>query len=426
MPDSTATDLLARFHFDGPAPESIGSAEEALEVVLDPTRRGELYPYLHRLRELEPRLRSEALHGHPAWIVTGHADAVALLSNPSLVSDERNAKIFDTGQSGDGFFSFMKRTLLYMDPREHDRIRAMLARHFTPRAVGRYHTLMQEVVDDLLDRAAEAREVDLVQDLAYALPTAVICRILGVPGEDLSIFHSWLYDFARRGDVSGITPEIEAKGEAATSGFTDYFLELIADRRRHPRDDLMTILVQCRDDQGPLGDDPLVALCVLMIQAGHETTADMIGLGMLALLRHPDQFELLRREPGLIRNAVEEMLRYDGSNQLVQRVSNADFELGGTPIRAGEVCSILTGAATRDPRVFDEPDRFDIQRRSTPHFGFGGGSHVCLGASLARSELQIMFSSLIARFPKLELGDGPLAYRDSLVLRGLKRLPLRL
>ena len=424
--DARSLDVASRFSFEGPAPASLSTAEEAFAVILDPRRRGELYPYLRRLLELQPRLRSDALHGFPAWIISSHADAVALLSNPALVSDERNAAIFNTGPAGAGFFEFMKRTLLYMDPKEHDRIRAMLARHFSPRAISQFQPLMEEVIDDLLDRAADMKRVDLVKDLAFALPTAVICRVLGVPAEDLSIFHGWLYDFARRGDISGITPEVEASGEAATAGFTDYFLDLIGQRRANPTDDLITILVQCRDEQGPLSDPELVALCVLMIQAGHETTADMIGLSMLALLRHPDQLAVLREEPALIKNAVEEFLRYDGSNQLVQRVSNEDFELGGERIRAGEVCSILTGAASRDPAVFDHPDRLDLRRKGIQHFGFGGGSHVCLGAALARTELQLVLGSLIARFPDLQLGDGPLRYRDSLVLRGLESLPLNL
>jgi len=359
-------------------------------------------------------------------MVTRFADALEVLSNKALVSDARNAEIFDSGPGGALFYAMAKRLLLYIDPVDHDRIRELLARHFTPRAVAKYRPLMQQVVDDLLAQVEGREEVDLVGDLALSLPTAVICKILGVPAEDLAVFHSWLYDFARRGDVSGITPEVEAQGEASVVGFTEYFGRLIAERRARPQDDLMTVLVETRGEQGGLSDDELVALCILMIQAGHETTADMIALGMLALLRHPDQLALLRERPDCLRNAIEEMLRYDGSNQLVQRVSYEDFELAGTRIGAGEVCSILTGAAGRDPARFEDPDRLDIQRRDIQHFGFGYGSHICLGASLARYELEAMLGSLIARFPRLELAQAEVRYRDSLVLRGLVELRIRL
>ncbi|MCH2172769.1 cytochrome P450 [Myxococcota bacterium] len=409
-----------------PDPAGLSDAAKIFGVILDPQQRGDLYPYLRRLREVEPLHRTEALHGRPAWMVTRFADALELLSNKALVSDERNAEIFDTGPSGALFYAMVKRLLLYINPVEHDRIRKLLARHFTPRAVSRYRPLMQNAVDDLLAKVEGREEIDIVADLAYSLPTAVICEILGVPAEDLPVFHRWLNDFARRGDVSGITPEVERLGEESVLGFTDYFERLISERRKRPQNDLMTILVEARDEQGGLDEDALVALCILMIQAGHETTADMIALGVLALLRHPDQLVLLRSKPELLRNAIEEMLRYDGSNQLVQRVSHEDFELAGVSIRAGEVCSILTGAAGRDPARFAEPDRLDIERREIQHFGFGHGSHICLGSALARFELEAMLGSLIARFPGLELAEEEIHYRDSLVLRGLKRLAVRL
>jgi len=409
-----------------PEPASLCEGVEIFDVILDPRRRGELYPYLNRLREVEPLHRTEALHGRPAWMVTRFADALEVLSNKALVSDARNAEIFDSGPDGALFYAMAKRLLLYIDPVDHDRIRELLARHFTPRAVSKYRPLMQKVVDDLLAEVQGREEIDLVADLALSLPTAVICKILGVPAEDLPVFHAWLYDFARRGDVSGITPEVEARGEASVVGFTDYFERLIAERRARPRDDLMTVLVETRGERGTLSDDELVALCILMIQAGHETTADMIALGMLALLRQPDQLALLRERPECLRNAIEEMLRYDGSNQLVQRVSYEDFELAGTRIRAGEVCSILTGAAGRDPERYENPDRLDIERRDIQHFGFGYGSHICLGGSLARYELEAMLGSLIARFPDLELAQEEIRYRDSLVLRGLVDLRVRL
>ncbi|MGE4649689.1 MAG: cytochrome P450 [Myxococcota bacterium] len=409
-----------------PEPASLCEGVEIFDVILDPRRRGELYPYLNRLREVEPLHRTEALHGRPAWMVTRFADALEVLSNKALVSDARNAEIFDSGPDGALFYAMAKRLLLYIDPVDHDRVRELLARHFTPRAVSKYRPLMQKVVDDLLAEVQGREEIDLVADLALSLPTAVICNILGVPAEDLPVFHAWLYDFARRGDVSGITPEVEARGEASVVGFTDYFERLIAERRARPRDDLMTVLVETRGERGTLSDDELVALCILMIQAGHETTADIIALGMLALLRQPDQLALLRERPECLRNAIEEMLRYDGSNQLVQRVSYEDFELAGTRIRAGEVCSILTGAAGRDPERYENPDRLDIERRDIQHFGFGYGSHICLGGSLARYELEAMLGSLIARFPDLELAQEEIRYRDSLVLRGLVDLRVRL
>lgn len=409
-----------------PEPSSFADPAALFDAILDPRRRGDFYPYLNRLREIAPMHRTSALHGRPAWLISSFAGALEVLSNKSLISDERNAEIFDTGPGGQVFYAMARRLLLYTNPADHDRIRAVLARYFTPRAVARYTPLMQSVVDGLLDRAAEMGRVDLVSDLAYSLPTAIICDILGLPREDLPVFHTWLNDFARRGDVSGITPEVERRGEEATIGFTDYFTRQIADRRRKPRDDLMTTLVEAEDENGRLSDDELVALCILMIQAGHETTADMIGLGMLTLLRNPDQLALIREDPTRLGNAIEELLRYDSSNQLVQRVSHEDFQLGGVKVRAGEVCSILTGAAGRDPARFDEPDRVDVRRRDIQHFAFGHGSHVCLGSALARNELSAMLGSLIARFPAMELAEDRIEYRDSLVLRGLKSLQLQL
>jgi cytochrome P450 len=249
--------------------------------------------------------------------------------------------------------------------------------------------------------------------------------MLGVPPEDLPRFYDWAHGFARRGDVSDVGEQRIRDGEAATEGFRGYFLDLIADRRKQPRDDLMTALVQLEDDRGPLDDVDLVASCIILLQAGHETTADLIGLGTLGLLQHRDQLELLQREPARIEDAVEELLRWDSSVQISQRVGPQDLDLDGVHVPAGQVCVIINGAANRDPAVYPEPDRLDIGRQAGDHFSFGLGRHVCLGKSLARLEIQTAISTLVRRFPKLELDSGTPEFRPSLFLRGLARLPLR-
>ncbi|MBW2270618.1 MAG: cytochrome P450 [Deltaproteobacteria bacterium] len=410
-----------------PEPAALNSAAETLGVILEPRGRADLYRYLHRLRELEPMHPTEALHGRPAWVITSHALTYEVLSNHALISDAHNAEIFNTGPGGRRFYELIKSTLLYIGPKEHARLRRLLSRFFSPRRVGgHYAPRIQTVVDGLLDKAGEMGEIDLVKDLAYALPTAVICEILGVPQEDVSSFHHWLNDFARRGDLSGITPEVERKGEEAVIGFTEYFLERIAERRARPREDLMTQLVEIEDEQGRLSDDELVAIFILMIQAGHETTADQIGLGVLGLLHHPDQLALLSREPDRIEAAVEEICRYDSSNQILQRVGTEDFQLGGVTVRAGEVCAMMSGAANRDPAQFTDPDRLDIERHRPHHFGFGAGNHVCMGGPLARTELRSMIGGLVSRFPKLALAEDEPEFRVSLVLRGLKQFKLTL
>lgn len=407
------------------APESLDDPTEVFEIILDPDRRGALYPYYHRLRELAPAHPTTALNNESAVVLTSHRLVETVLRNPLMVSDRRAVEIFDAGPAGQQFYEMMKRLLLYRDPPDHDRIRDLLSRAFTPRAIEERRGRIGQLVDGLLDRAEDVGRLDLVADFAYPLPVIVICEMLGVPPEDLDHFYGWAHGFARRGDVSDVSEQRIHEGEAATEGFRGYFLELIRQRRERPRDDLMTALVQLEDDQGPLEDEDLVASCIILLQAGHETTADLIGLGTLGLLQHRDQLELLQREPGRIEDAVEELIRWDSSVQISQRVGPEDLDLDGVRVPAGQVCVIINGAANRDPAVYDEPDRLDIARRAGSHFSFGLGRYVCLGKTLARLEIQTAISTLVQRFPKLELDGGAPEFRPSLFLRGLARLPLR-
>ena len=405
-------------------PREIADPAEVLRAILDPERRGALYPWLHRLRELAPVHRTEELLVHRAWVMTRYDDIRSVLRHPRMHSDERNVQIFDVGPEGAGFSALMRQTILFLSPPDHDRIRALVARHFTPRVIERWRAAARREGDRLLDRAEEQGKVDLVKDVAYWLPIAVICEMMGIPRADVDLFFQWAHDFARRGDVSAVDADVIRRGEEATRGFRDYFLGLARERRLRPADDLLTLLAEARDERGALSDDEIVATCVILLQAGHETTADLISLGIRGLLLHPGELARLRAEPGRIVEAVEELLRWDTSVQISQRVGPEPIEIGGFTIPPGDVCVLLNGAANRDPARYREPDRIDIGRGPKDHLAFGLGRHRCLGASLARVELQTAIAAVLRRFPRLDFAGEPV-FRGSLFLRGLASLPLR-
>jgi cytochrome P450 len=358
------------------------------------------------------------------FVLSRYEDIRAVLRHPETFSDERNTDIFDVGEAGAAFTAMMRKQILYLSPRDHDRIRALVARHFTPRAVERWRPSAAREVERLLDSAVAHGKLDLVKDLGYPLPIAVICQMLGIPSSDVPLFFGWAHDFARRGDVAALTPEVIRRGEEATLGFRDYFLELARARRRQPKEDLLTLIALARDARGPLSDDELAATCVILLQAGHETTADLISLGMRGLLLAPQELARLRAEPRRIAGAVEELLRFDTSVQISQRRSRVALEIGGVSIPAGETCVLLNGAANRDPAQYPDPDRIDVGRAPRDHLAFGLGRHRCLGAALARVEIQEAIAAILRRFPRLEL-DGEPVFRGSFFLRGLESLPLR-
>ena len=392
--------------------------------ILDAGKRGDdPYPWYARLRVLDPVHATDTFSTRRSWVLTRHADVVAVLGNPRLRQDSRAARIFDVGPSGARFVDMMSLTIMYQNALDHDRIRGMVSRSFTPRAIGLRRAEIARVVDALLAEPARRRSMDMVEDFAYPLPIHVICQMLGVPHADVPRFMTWAHDFARRGDVSELAPEVIRLGEEATLGFHDYFTRLGRLRRADPGDDLLSAIVCAQADGRRLDDAEISATCVILLQAGHETTADLTSMGTLALLRQRDQLELLQREPGLIRSAVEELIRYDTSVQISQRVAHEDIALGNVTIPEGDVFVALNGAANRDPARYPDPDRVDLRRPDNDHLGFGMGRHVCLGASLARAELQTAIAAVVQRLPKLELAGEP-RWRPSLFLRGLESLPL--
>lgn len=405
-------------------PRETNDPDEILRAILDPERRGALYPWLHRLRALAPVHPSEGLNVPGGFVLSRYEDIRAVLRHPQAFSDERNADIFDVGETGAIFTAMMRKQILYLSPPDHDRIRALVARHFTPRAVERWRAAAEREVERLLEAAVARGKLDLVKDVAYPLPIAVICEMMGIAKSDVPLFFQWAHDFARRGDVAALTPDVIRRGEEATTGFRDYFLALARERRARPKDDLLTLIALARDDRGALSDDELAATCVILLQAGHETTADLISLGLRGLLLAPKELARLRAEPGRIPDAVEELLRWDTSVQISQRRSRVELEIGGRRIPAGATCVLLNGAANRDPAQYPDPDRIDVGRSPRDHLAFGLGRHRCLGASLARVEIQAAMAAILRRFPKLDF-DGEPVFRGSFFLRGLASLPLR-
>jgi hypothetical protein len=315
--------------------------------------------------------------------------------------------------------------MLFMDAPDHTRLRGLVTRAFTPRVVEGLRPRITELVDQLLDDAAEAGELDVIAGFGRPLPVAVIAEMLGVPGEDQDRFRSWSEALAHTVDPA-MTPDTAARAAVAGLEFMEYFHELSEERRQRPREDLLSALVAEEDAGDRLSTDELVANCILLLIAGHETTTNLIGNGTLALLRNPDELARFRAEPDLAKSAVEEILRYDSPVHLTGRGVREDVEIGGVTVPAGDRVTILLAAANRDPAAFDRPDRFDLSRTDNRHLAFSSGPHFCLGAALARLEGQIALSSLVTRFPDLALADEQLEWNPTTTLRGLQRLPVTL
>ncbi|MFI6705286.1 cytochrome P450 [Nonomuraea sp. NPDC050478] len=307
------------------------------------------------------------------------------------------------------------RSFLMMDPPDHTRMRGLVSKAFTPGMVRRLRPRIETITADLI--AALPDEADLVRDFAYPLPVMVISEMLGVPAEDHERFRGWSETLARSLDPI-VTDELTERSQRHRREFHDYFQGLIALRRERPADDLLSALVQVEE----LTERELLATCVLLLVAGHETTVNLIANGVLNLVRHG----VLGRAAERPREVVEEVLRYDPPVQLTARVALEDAELGGVRVPAGTSTLALVGAANRDPAAFPDPDRFDVGRAPGRHLAFGLGVHFCLGAPLARLEGEVALAALAGAAPGLELADADPPYKENLVLRGLARLPVRL
>ena len=381
-----------------------------------PEHRDDPYPVYQRLRELAPVLRGP----RGAWLVTRHAEAAAVLRDPRFSVDV--GKLAGGPPPDLGPARQTGALLLFLDPPDHSRLRALVAKAFTPRVAEALRPRVEQLVADLLDQVDGKDGFDVIASLAYPLPVAVICELLGVPREDRERFKGWSSDASRLLD-SGLDADAQLRGMTAALGLIQYFDGLFEERRTaEPGDDLLSALVAAEEAGDRLTADELRATTVLLFLAGHETTMNLIGNGLYALLRHGDQLERWRAEPALARTAVEELLRWDSPVQVTARIATSDVELGGVTVAPGEQVVVLLGAANRDPAVFAAPDRLDLGREPNRHLSFSAGVHFCLGASLARVEGQVALGALLQRMPDLELAEPAPVWREHLVLRGLKAL----
>jgi cytochrome P450 len=362
-------------------------------------------------------------------VFSRHADCVAILKDHKrFSSDARNTSGYDPQDMPpiEGI-SDADRPFLFFDPPDHTRLRRLVNMAFSAKAVEALRPRVQEIVDELLDKVAAKREMDAVADLAYPLPVAVICEMLGVPKEDQPSFSGWSAVLAQSLDPDIMTPPpaVLEKRAWAIRESREYFRKLVAERRKSPGNDILSGLIAAEDEGDKLSEAELLSTCSLLLIAGHETTVNLIGNGVFRLLQHPDQIARFRADWDIAPKVVEEVLRFDPPVQFDGRVCIEEAEVGGYTAQPGQFVMQLLGAANRDPSVFEDPDTFDVTRDATGHLAFGYGIHFCLGAPLARIEGQIALRSLFQRFPTLRRAtEGVPAYRPQITLRGLAELPL--
>jgi cytochrome P450 len=405
------------------------AADEALDLLFDadaPAERfADPYALYERVRRAAPVHRM-AEGGE--WVVTRAADAEAVLRSPRWTSTPDfsqgwgETSLDEMGPQVD----LLRRTLLFMDGDEHTRLRRLVQSAFTPKAVAALRPRVEAIVDELLTDLAERDAVDLIADFAFPVPVIVIAEMLGVPPEDRELFRTQIPKLTPLLEM-GTPPEVFATAGEAAMTFAMYFQPLFEERQAAPRDDLISALVNAEVDGERIDPLDLLVTCVLLLGAGHETTMNLIGNGVLALLRHPEQLAMLRDDvddEALPRSAVEELLRYDSPVQLTVRRAAEGAVLDGTEVAPAEEVLVLLGAANRDPDRFDDPNRLDL-RRGDAHVAFGYGAHHCLGSALARLEGEVAIPALVRRFPGLALDREPV-HRRTRTLRGVEALHVRL
>ncbi|MBO7745672.1 cytochrome P450 [Paenibacillus sp. MWE-103] len=387
----------------------------------------EFYAYL---LESEP-LSGVADAGY--WVASRYEDVNRILKDPVFVRESRNAlpepqrqELPPPSEEWKPVGELLDNWMLFRDPPAHTRLRRLVSHAFLPRAMDRLEPKVRGIAEYLADEMAEASRPDLIASFAFPLPVIVIAELLGVPPEDRELFKAWSHVFAGVLEGGDRPAGFALQAKQAAEEISAYFRDLIAERKTAPREDMISELIAAHEQGERLTEQELVATCVLMLVAGHETTVNLIGNSVYCLLRHPDQLALLLARPELAASAVEEALRFESPVRMTSRIASADYEIGGRTIRQGQSANVILGAANRDPAQFERPNVFDIERSPNRHLAFASGPHFCLGAPLARMEGELALSALLSRYPRMRLADGEPNWRQSLLFRGLETMPLYL
>ena len=397
---------------------------------LDPKFIANPYPTYKELREKDPYHPSPLLG---ALVLSKYDDVDAILRNFKQFSNDRGPVAERTSPTegrkvredvAEQIEEQLQPSMLSLDPPDHTRLRGLVSRAFTPRQIAKMEEHVRATAHGLLDEVEGDNEFDLMSNLAALLPTVVIAEMIGVPTSDRDDFKEWSDQFARVLEPNLSEAELDLAFETALR-FDGYFKGIIAKRREEPRDDLISRLIEAEEEGDKLTEDEMIVTLRLLLVAGNETTTNLIGNGLKALLEHPEQLELLRRQPELIDNAIEEMLRYDSPVQVDGRTALEEIPIDRHTVRTGQRVSLLIGGANRDPEEFKDPETLDITREDAGNISFGRGIHHCLGAPLARLEGKIAFEALLERFDDIQLGARTPTYKPNIVLRGLDHLDIQ-
>jgi cytochrome P450 len=392
----------------------------SLSHLLNPEVLANPYPLYHRLLSEAPVHWDPFLH---TWVVTRYADVVTVLQHFSANRTPTPEQLTAMGlPTLAPIAEVLVRQMLFMDGLAHSRIRGLVSNAFTPHRVELLRSRIQQITDGLLDAVQDKGHMNVIGDLADPLPAIVTAEMLGLPSSEWQQLTQWSTDFAEALGNFQHNPDHASRVLRSLGELCAYFRHAVQEHRKHPRDDLISALLRAEHEGDCLTEEEVVANSIMLMTGGQETTTNLIGNGILTLLRHPDQLEKLRTDQSLIPSAIEELLRYESPIQYTSRLALDDVQMGGKTIRKRQAVIVVMGAANRDPERFPDPDRLDICRQDNRHLAFAWGAHFCFGAPLARLEGQIAFETLLRRMPDLSLVPVPVNWRENLAFRGLTTL----